>query len=435
MDKKLIVILLSSLLYSLLGIILIASSEPTIGIFLLLPSAIGIFLTIAQRHSLKKSFLLALLTLSVLETIFGVTAFYVSFIMGMIFAGVPAAATICVFLLIKNITKQKEPKINQVTHRQNSMIDFVAIDFETTGLDPKTNNIIQAAAVKYVNGKEVDSYSSFANPHQYIIPRVTELTGITNEKVQDAPSADEVISQLIQFIGNKPIVAHNATFEVNFLQKYAPNYYPETYDTLTMSQAKNNLENHKLQTIKDYYGIDGQWHEALSDSRATAEIFIKLCSSSTKPLYAANINPSTNKHYIPITFESKVISNQKNEDLNIFDEEERSYIEYAKSLVPNIPLTATKSSFYVVLRCFEEELLRFKGSATLKYVLLPGTNEQYEHLNLEFGKPSKAEFGKVRLMINEPSDLQKFKFLLDEGNRVIENKIKMLDFTYQQLPQ
>lgn len=99
MDKKLIVILLSSILYSLLGIILIASSEPTIGIFLLLPSAISIFLTIEQRHSLKKSFLLALLTLSVLETIFGVTAFYVSFTMGVIFAGVPAAATICVFLL------------------------------------------------------------------------------------------------------------------------------------------------------------------------------------------------------------------------------------------------------------------------------------------------------------------------------------------------
>jgi len=173
--------------------------------------------------------------------------------------------------------------------------DFTVLDFETTGFSADSNKIIQVAAVKYRNFERIDQFVSFVNPQEHISSRITKINGISDDDVKSAPLIEVILPQLLQFIGDDTIIAHNASFDMKFLltNMYKNNIKYKPYkviDTLTLARKYIiDSENHKLPTLKQYLKLDKyKSHEALHDCFVTAELY-RYC-------YSQSVSISTNAH-------------------------------------------------------------------------------------------------------------------------------------------
>lgn len=162
---------------------------------------------------------------------------------------------------------------------------FVSFDLETTGLDANTDYIIEFGAVKVVDGKVSERYQQFIKPPVRIPPFIQKLTGIDNEMVKDAPTFEEVVDDLYDFLGDLPLVAHNIHFDYNFLntKREAIDGIPlknKLYDTLSLSRTiRYDFLNHKLGTVAEHYGLSKEGaHRADYDADMVAEIFLILIS-------------------------------------------------------------------------------------------------------------------------------------------------------------
>ena len=171
----------------------------------------------------------------------------------------------------------------------------VVLDLETTGFDFKgKDRIIEIGVVELVNneatGKE---FRRLVKPGSMRIPReITQLTGITNEDVKDEKKFKHpsVMSELLEFIGDSNIIAHNASFDRNFLNaalsRAGAQELPEErwIDTLRLAKEKLNLRYNKLDDLCDHFGISGEsrekHHGALIDARLTADVYIELMGST-----------------------------------------------------------------------------------------------------------------------------------------------------------
>ena len=161
---------------------------------------------------------------------------------------------------------------------------FYIIDFETTGLSPANGDrVIEVAALKIINNKIVDQYQSLMNPGYEISRRITNITGITNEMLEDAPPNSEVIPSLADFLSGNSLVAHNASFDSNFLQnELSEARIKRSYQfTCSMRMARRvfpNSPNHKLGTLLEYRGITQSevLHRALADVNATYSLWIDM---------------------------------------------------------------------------------------------------------------------------------------------------------------
>ncbi len=168
--------------------------------------------------------------------------------------------------------------IEKQTKTKNTNI-FVAIDVETTGLSPLQNELIEISAIKYLGNKKIDTFTTLIKPKVRIPYYITNITGITNEMVKNSPFVEEVMPNLIQFIGNNPIVAHNANFDYKFIQSYSNNSFSKNklIDTVQIGRKLYpHLANHKLGTIAKHIGIteDG-FHRAEFDCECCAKIYMK----------------------------------------------------------------------------------------------------------------------------------------------------------------
>lgn len=166
-------------------------------------------------------------------------------------------------------------KLNEI---DNNNI-FVAIDVETTRLSPFSNELIEVSAIKYNGGKKIDTFTTLIKPKVTIPYYITKITGITNDMVRNSPIVEEIMPSLIKFIGNSPIIAHNANFDYNFIQNYSHNAFSKNtlIDTVQIGRRLYpNLPNHKLGTIAKYIGIkeDG-FHRAEFDCECCARIYIE----------------------------------------------------------------------------------------------------------------------------------------------------------------
>ena len=103
------------------------------------------------------------------------------------------------------------------------MQDFTAIDVETTGLNPKTEKMIEIGAVKVRDGKIVAKYDSLINPGRKLEERIIELTGITDEMLADAPLPEKVLPEFFDFIGEDILLGHSIMFDYSFLKRAAVN--------------------------------------------------------------------------------------------------------------------------------------------------------------------------------------------------------------------
>lgn len=156
---------------------------------------------------------------------------------------------------------------------------FVAVDVETTGLSPMANELIEVSAIKYKGAEKIDTFSTLIKPKVSIPYRITSITGITNEMVRKSPVVEEVMPQLIKFIGDSPIVAHNANFDYQFLQWHSNHSFSKNrvIDTVQIGRKLYPyLPNHKLGTIAREIGIteDG-FHRAEFDCECCAKIYIQ----------------------------------------------------------------------------------------------------------------------------------------------------------------
>src|SRR5262249_21157693 len=105
----------------------------------------------------------------------------------------------------------------RVTQQSLDEVDFVVLDTETTGLRPGPDRVIEVAAVRVRNGEIVDSFQSLINPGRPLPPFIVRFTGISQDMLQDAPMAREVMPDLLQFIDGAILVGHNLGFDLNFL--------------------------------------------------------------------------------------------------------------------------------------------------------------------------------------------------------------------------
>lgn len=151
--------------------------------------------------------------------------------------------------------------------------DYVVIDIETTGFDHRHDRIIEIAAVTYKYGSKVSEFHSLVNPGMLLPPDIISMTGIAQEQVDSAPFLDSIESEFYNFIGNRPIVGHNAaSFDVPFLsaQMSVPIGNP-VIDTLPMAKSVFSLlPRHKLEYLKNVLLLsDGGSHRALADVETT----------------------------------------------------------------------------------------------------------------------------------------------------------------------
>ncbi len=156
--------------------------------------------------------------------------------------------------------------------------EYVCLDFETTGFDERNDRITEAAAVRVVDGEIVDRFSSLVKCERSIPPVVVEKTGITAAMLLDAPSELVVIKSLFVFIGDLPIAAYNAPFDLGFLHyaawRYSMSVSVPVFDIL--QYARDNLPHDlpkKLSSVAEHLGVSSdQYHRALADAVTAARV-------------------------------------------------------------------------------------------------------------------------------------------------------------------
>ena len=161
--------------------------------------------------------------------------------------------------------------------------EFTVFDIETTGLKAEHADIIEIGAVRLRNGEITDTFQSFIDDGVVIPREITKLTGITQDMLSGAPGTREVLEHFRAFADGSTLVAHNASFDTGFITHHGDRFgitFPMPYaDTLMLSRylLRDVLENHKLDTISAYFGIDmGSHHRADDDARTCAQILMRF---------------------------------------------------------------------------------------------------------------------------------------------------------------
>ncbi|MEQ6387864.1 PolC-type DNA polymerase III [Bacillaceae bacterium S4-13-58] len=182
-----------------------------------------------------------------------------------------------------NLVDDGVPIVYNETDRELDSAQYVVFDVETTGLSANYDTIIELAAVKMEKGEIIDRFEAFANPHHPLSQTTIELTGITDEMVQDAPDISEVLKDFHQWMGNAILVAHNASFDMGFINHgFKRIDYEEAanpvIDTLELARLLlPELKNHRLNTLCKFFDIElTQHHRAIYDAESTGFLLFKL---------------------------------------------------------------------------------------------------------------------------------------------------------------
>ena len=162
---------------------------------------------------------------------------------------------------------------------------YTVIDIETTGLSKSYHQITEIAAAKIRNGEIVEQYQTLVNPQVRIPAFITQLTGITNQMVQDAPTIKHALPDFLGFLQKDIFVAHNATFDFGFLDHNLKMHHGQNLlnQKLCTKKLANrllpNLSHKRLQDLCRHFNINNsRAHRALGDVQATALVFNNMLS-------------------------------------------------------------------------------------------------------------------------------------------------------------
>ena len=163
---------------------------------------------------------------------------------------------------------------------------YVVFDLETTGLYPNSGDTItEIGAVKIKNGKIIDRYDELINPEKELDEEIIKITGITNEMLKGKRNEEEALKDFMKWVGVLPMVAHNAKFDISFVEMAFDKYNfgkleNVVIDTLGLSRYLESSERyHNLATLVKRYNIswdENKHHRADYDSEGTALIFDKM---------------------------------------------------------------------------------------------------------------------------------------------------------------
>lgn len=166
-----------------------------------------------------------------------------------------------------------------------SEVTFTVIDLETTGVAADAASITEIGAVKVRGGEVLGEFSTLVNPGESIDPRITALTGISDDMVAEAPPIAAVLPSLLEFVSGTVWVAHNAPFDVGFLKAAVtaagyPWPRPQVVDTVVLARRlvdRSEVPNKRLGTLARYFGAKtSPTHRALDDARATVDVLHAL---------------------------------------------------------------------------------------------------------------------------------------------------------------
>ncbi|HPR17293.1 MAG TPA: helicase C-terminal domain-containing protein [Candidatus Cloacimonadota bacterium] len=326
------------------------------------------------------------------------------------------------------------------------LINFVALDIETTGFDFNEDEIIEIGAVRYQNAYETARFSLFIKPQKPVPRFIKQLTNITDEQLAGGDKLTDALLKLLEFLGTDIVVCHNASFDIGFLNtKYDKNNFPRlsnhTLDTLDLSRIYLPfIQNHKLGTVAEYFGIDlSQAHRAIADAKATADILVSLLQFIDE-----NIPLAINHRLLDIAVASrsltglaylldKIVEEQKKTALltkkqsSKIDFHNRNYIEHKPEQIRLVNIEEVFAAGGLFDREFEKYELR-EGQIEMAKAILD-KYERSEFLMVEAG----TGVGKS-LAYLVPSII--FSYLNDNQKVVISTNTKNLQeqLFYKDLP-
>lgn len=156
--------------------------------------------------------------------------------------------------------------------------DYVVLDLEMTGLNPKTDRILEAGAVRVRDGKVTDTFSRLINPGRKLTEKVTEITGITNEMAEQGADPETAMQEFFAFLGDDILVGQNLIFDYSFLKQWAVNHKTaferSAIDTLKIARKCLPPEEKKdLESLCHYFGIERRiGHRACEDAAQTQKV-------------------------------------------------------------------------------------------------------------------------------------------------------------------
>lgn len=246
--------------------------------------------------------------------------------------------------------------------------EFVVFDIETTGLSGRFNRIIEIGAVKIRDGQMVETFSEFINPGIPIPERITELTGITDAMVANAPDESVILPKFIAFCGDLPLVAHNADFDTSFIYRASLRlgtpFYPTFIDTVTLAwKLLPDAKNYKLDVVAKHLNLRNfNHHRAVDDAEILVEIFNQLINMAKQKgcstiqdlntvLPAGNIKRLHYNHMILLVKDMRGLK-------NLYKLVSRAHIEYfyKKPLVPRSLLDEFREGILVGGACEQGEI-------------------------------------------------------------------------------
>ncbi|MBB3152070.1 DNA polymerase-3 subunit alpha (Gram-positive type) [Paenibacillus endophyticus] len=266
-----------------------------------------------------------------------------------------------------NIVNDAVPMVLHSRPEPLATATYIVFDIETTGLSVINNKIIELAGVKMRDGKEIDRFSTLIDPHEKIPYHIQQLTNINDDMVKGQPEIEPMLREFISFIGDDVLVAHNARFDIGFIQANCkafgmPEVKNPVLDTLELARfIYPSLKNHRLNTLADKYKVSLEnHHRAVDDSLALGGVLYGLIADAAE----RNI---TNLHqlndYVGIDlsnsrpFHSNVYALNAVGKKNLFKLISLSHTEHFKRVatIPKTKLTEHREGLLVISGCEKGE--------------------------------------------------------------------------------
>ena len=246
---------------------------------------------------------------------------------------------------------------------------FVCFDLETTGFSAATERIIEIGAVRIEDGKVTDEFCTFVNPGKHIPSKITDLTGISDDMVSNAPNEYNAISKFVKYCGDSNVlIAHNAPFDVSFLnaalKRCEINFEFKSIDTVPLCRSSIKvIKNYKLSTVAQYFKLpEFEHHRASDDARTLALIFLKLLGEhkdSVKMNLGDIFSSSSDIKKKPSYHQTILVKNQKGMK-NLYKLVSKSHLDYfyKKPKIPKSELIKFREGLLIGSACESGQLFK-----------------------------------------------------------------------------